>query len=105
MASIQVKTELENRASVVWADADQLKQVLINLMLNARDAMEGSGTLTLATRRILRDTEQRGMEEPAAEWIEIAVSDTGKGMSPEEVNRIFDPFYTTKPPGESAMNA
>ena len=40
------------------------------------------------------------MEEPAAEWIEIAVSDTGKGMSPEEVNRIFDPFYTTKPPGE-----
>jgi two-component system NtrC family sensor kinase len=100
MASVQVETELEDRAGVVWADADQLKQVLINLMLNARDAMAGSGALTLVTRRVLRDTEERGMEEPAAEWIEIAVSDTGKGISPEEVNRIFDPFYTTKPPGE-----
>lgn len=100
MAYVQVKTELENGVGVVWADADQLKQVLINLMLNARDAMEGSGTLTLATRRIVCDEAEEGPDESAAERIEIAVSDAGKGISPEEINRIFDPFYTTKPPGE-----
>jgi signal transduction histidine kinase len=100
MASIQVETRLEDGIGMVWADADQLKQVLVNLMLNAVDAIEGKGVLEIATRGPLPEKEETASEGSSRGFVEIAVSDTGKGISTEDVNKIFDPFYTTKPPGE-----
>ena len=100
MASIKIESQLEQRVGMVWADADQLKQVLINLMLNACDAMEQGGVLTVASKRIFPATEATGSDQHQAEFIHITVSDTGKGIAASEVNKIFDPFYTTKPPGK-----
>jgi signal transduction histidine kinase len=101
MASVEVETHLGEKVAMVWADPDQLKQVLINLMFNACDAMEDGGRLTIAARQTSSpeagETESDGQE---AEVIEIAVSDTGKGIPSHELKKIFDPFYTTKPPGK-----
>ncbi|SNS66262.1 ATP-binding protein [Sphingopyxis indica] len=72
-------------------DRQQFENALLNLAVNARDAMEGRGSLTIRT---LRDEE----EESAA--LAVQVIDTGCGMSPEVIERVFDPFYTTKPVGQ-----
>jgi signal transduction histidine kinase len=79
----------------------QVQQILLNLVLNARDAMPDGGRLTLATRN--------GSDEPAAEpsrqtarWVELTVTDTGCGMAAETLDHAFDPFFTTKKPGRSS---
>ena len=101
MASIKIETELEQGIGIVWADANQLKQVLINLMLNARDAMEeGGGSLTIFSRRVSPKTNGTSSDRHLTDFIEISVSDTGKGLATTELDKIFDPFYTTKPPGK-----
>ncbi|UNU43790.1 response regulator [Sphingopyxis sp. YF1] len=74
-----------------WLDRQQFENALLNLAVNARDAMEGHGALTIRT---LRDEEQ----ETAA--LAVQVIDTGCGMSPAVLERVFDPFYTTKPAGQ-----
>jgi two-component system NtrC family sensor kinase len=101
MTSISLDTGLEKDAGMVWADSNQLKQVLINLMFNACDAMEEGGRLSIATRRApVRAAGARGLPNQLQECIEIAVSDTGRGIQASELNKIFDPFYTTKAPGK-----
>lgn len=100
MESIEIETTLDQGVGIAWADADQLRQVLVNLMLNAGDAMEGSGSLTITSRRIPLRKEEVDSDEPSREYIQISVADTGKGIAPSELNKIFDPFYTTKPPGK-----
>jgi signal transduction histidine kinase len=85
--SIVVDVQLADDAPVISGDADQLTQVLINLAGNAIDAMGAEGTLTVRTT-LLDDT------------LELAITDTGTGMDEEQVNRIFEPFYTTKPEGK-----
>ena len=76
------------------ADADQLKQVLINLVKNAADAIGQDGTITLRTR-----TEPRGRGPGADARVILEVSDTGPGIPPEVEKRLFDPFFTTKASG------
>ncbi len=76
------------------ADADQLKQVLINLVKNAADAIGQDGTITLRTR-----TEPRGRGHGADACVILEVSDTGPGIPPEVQKRLFDPFFTTKASG------
>ena len=101
MASVELEVRLEENVGMVWGDPDQLKQVLINLMFNACDAMENGGRLTIATCRIpLPEARETGSEERPAQFIEISVSDTGKGIAASELNKMFEPFYTTKPPGK-----
>jgi len=100
MESIEIETALDQGVGVAWADADQLKQVLVNLMLNAGDAMEGGGALTITSRRISLRRKEVDSDEPPREHVQISVTDTGKGIAPSELNKIFDPFYTTKPPGK-----
>ena len=84
---IVVEMHLGNDAPVIRGDADQLTQVLINLAGNAIDAMGERGTLTVRTTLV-------------DDALELAVTDTGSGMDAAEVNRIFEPFYTTKPEGK-----
>jgi two-component system NtrC family sensor kinase len=72
----------------IQADPSQLQQVFVNLMNNAADAMEGSGTITISTRPV------------NATSVEADVADTGCGIPEEDLGRLFTPFYTTKPPGK-----
>jgi two-component system, NtrC family, sensor kinase len=85
----QVTTEIERDGLVprVRADADRLLQVLVNLLLNAGDAMGGEGRVTIRLAR-------RG------EGVAISVADTGPGLAPEVMAHVFEPFFTTKPPGQ-----
>jgi len=73
----------------VPADAGGLRQVLLNLLTNAIDATSPEGTITVSASLMARN----GRPGP---WLELAVGDTGHGMAPEEVRRVFEPFYTTK---------
>lgn len=89
----------------VWpvrADAQQLEQALMNLVVNARDAIAGEGTVTIACRNLtLEDPERRGGTlHPPGDFVEITVADTGPGIEPQVIDKIFDPFFTTKPKGE-----
>jgi PAS domain S-box-containing protein len=86
----------------VHADPSQLQQVLLNLAINARDAMPEGGTLVLETNSATLDGDEVNMQPPlpAGTYARLLVSDTGEGMSPETAARIFEPFYTTKPHGK-----
>jgi PAS domain S-box-containing protein len=84
------------------ADPNQLESALLNLAINARDAMPGGGRLTVSTRNTrFSPAEVRGIDglEPG-EYVRIDVSDTGSGMPPDVMSRAFDPFFTTKPIGQ-----
>jgi hypothetical protein len=89
-ADIALEIGLGAGCATVYIDRGQLEQVLINLILNARDAMPRGGVIGLRTASI-EDGDER--------WVEIAVSDTGTGMGPDVLPRIFDPFFTTKGAG------
>jgi signal transduction histidine kinase len=88
--------------SAVRHDPHQFEQVLMNLALNARDAMPGGGTLAIATDAVViddGDPRARSWARPGR-YIRITVTDSGAGMPPEVVERMFEPFFTTKPLGE-----
>jgi PAS domain S-box-containing protein len=86
----------------VHADVGQLKQVLMNLAVNARDAMPDGGTLTLATAVVeVGDAPAPRLQGlPPGQWVELTVTDTGTGMSETVKSQIFEPFFTTKPQGK-----
>ena len=95
--------QLSLSAEPLWVEADtaQMEQVLLNLSTNARDAVEGAGVLQVVTktRMLARGwAQERGL--PPGRVAEIAVRDSGRGMSPETLQRIFEPFFTTKDVGE-----
>ncbi|GEM_PF-758710 len=90
---------IRNRASGrINADPGQIEQVLMNLVVNARDAMQRGGTLTVATAD--RSIPEGHAEVPPGMFVELSVSDTGVGMDPEVQRRIFEPFFTTKVTGK-----
>ena len=107
---VRLETCFSDESAVVEADAGQLEQLIINLVINARDAMPEGGTLTLSTR--LRPAEDNTTESERASdappeagqfgWVRLSVTDTGVGMSKSVQARIFDPFFTTKGLGEGA---
>jgi two-component system cell cycle sensor histidine kinase/response regulator CckA len=99
---IEVRTVPANDLGSVKADPSQIEQVLMNLALNARDAMPRGGTVILETANVSLDgTYARDHQsvEPGR-YVMLAVSDTGEGMGPETQARIFEPFYTTKEVGK-----
>jgi two-component system cell cycle sensor histidine kinase/response regulator CckA len=87
---------------LVKVDVGQMDQVLVNLAVNARDAMEGGGKLAIITRNFDNDVplECAGETMPPGAWVEISVTDTGTGIAPENIDRILEPFFTTKEVGK-----
>jgi signal transduction histidine kinase len=100
--AIHIETVLAGGVWKVHADSSQLENAILNLSVNARDAMKTGGRLTLETANIsLDDTYVRSNVDapPAGQYVMIAVSDSGEGMPPEIIDRVFEPFFTTKPVG------
>ncbi len=81
------------------ADASQVELTLLNLAINARDAMPGGGTLTIRTARVRTGAPTRAEDPPAGDYATLHVSDTGQGMTPHVLARAFEPFFTTKDAG------
>jgi two-component system cell cycle sensor histidine kinase/response regulator CckA len=99
---IAIELRLEPELWAVEADSSQISQVLMNLCVNARDAMPDGGTLILETRNLTLDEEyaRTVLEARPGRYVRLSVSDTGCGMSPEVQARLFEPFFTTKEVGE-----
>jgi signal transduction histidine kinase len=99
----QVRIETVNGGGL-WAtkvDAHQLENAILNVAINARDAMPQGGRLTIETANTYLDEAyaRANVEVEAGQFVMVAISDTGAGMSPETIARAFDPFFTTKPAG------
>ncbi len=95
---VEVETDLDRDLHLVRADAAQIHQVLMNLTVNARDAMPKGGTLTLATRNAALDTtDAQALGLEPGPYVRLTVRDTGEGMDEEVQACIFEPFFTTKP--------
>jgi two-component system cell cycle sensor histidine kinase/response regulator CckA len=95
---IEIVARLDPAAGTVYADRGQLEQVIMNLVVNARDAMPDGGVLTVETALVTaaEAPESARAASPAGRFATIIVRDTGKGMDAETMRRIFDPFFTTK---------
>ncbi len=104
--AIQIKTKLETKPWATLCDPNQLESALLNLVINAHDAMPGGGQLVIETANIVvpdrRNTHQDVplLNVPPGDYIVLSVTDTGVGMAPEVLTRAFDPFFTTKPLGQ-----
>jgi two-component system cell cycle sensor histidine kinase/response regulator CckA len=101
-AGVMLRVGLDPALPAVVADRSQVEQVLLNLVLNARDAMPEGGELTVTTERLhlaAPDRSHRGVEIPAGTYAILNVRDSGVGMDAETRARAFEPFFTTKPPG------
>jgi two-component system, cell cycle sensor histidine kinase and response regulator CckA len=98
---IEIRTDLDPALGQIRADPGQLEQVILNLAVNARDAMPDGGVLAIASRNLalgLEEAEAKGL--PAGEYIALSVSDTGHGIDEATRGQIFEPFFTTKGPGK-----
>ena len=99
---IAIVTEIPTNLWPIVGDATQIHQVLLNLAVNARDAMPDGGTLTFAADNLEIDAQYAGTSQEVrpGSYVVIAVTDTGVGMTPEVRDRIFEPFFTTKAVGK-----
>jgi len=99
---VELRTSLSPGLWSVLADPGQLEQVLLNLAVNARDAMPGGGTLSIETDNLHVDDDyasgRHGLK--AGRYVRLRISDTGTGMPRDVLERVFEPFFTTKPKGE-----
>ncbi|RUO66352.1 PAS domain S-box-containing protein [Pseudidiomarina planktonica] len=102
--NIQLEFSSAADLGVAELDANELDTALLNLIVNARDAMPGGGKLTIETANAMLDQHyaERHAEVTPGEYIMICVSDTGVGMSPEVARRVFEPFFTTKSLGKGS---
>ncbi len=92
LRNIEITTDLDRTLPPLWIDADQIKQVIMNMLVNAQHGVEEKGNITVSTRRALEKT-----GEP---MVELSIADTGCGIPEENLQRIFDPFFTSKSVGK-----
>ena len=103
--SIQLHFHADEQAWPCRADAGQLQNAIINLVVNARDAMPDGGTITISTSNIRLDHHADTPVPPdvaPGAYVRICVEDTGTGMTPEVLERVYEPFFTTKPQGKGS---
>ncbi|MCP5093985.1 MAG: GAF domain-containing protein [Chloroflexi bacterium] len=100
--TVEISLQYATEDYIVYADPASLQQLLLNLALNARDAMPNGGVLRLKLNRYSFDKENQPpfAEMDFSKWVQICVSDTGIGMSPQIQAQLFEPFFTTKAPGK-----
>jgi signal transduction histidine kinase len=98
---VSIRMRLGDEPCTIRADRSKLEQVVVNLVVNARDAMPSGGKITISTGAVVLGHEERGVFGliPPGRWSFISVSDEGEGIDPQIVHRIFEPFFTTKAPG------
>jgi PAS domain S-box-containing protein len=96
-SAIEVRTDLCAEADRAYCDENQLENAILNLAINARDAMPDGGTLTISTCIV---TETDGLDVAAGDYICVCVADTGHGMAPDVLARATEPFFSTKPLGK-----
>lgn len=97
--AIRVEAQDRGLGWRIWVDRHQLENAVLNLAVNARDAMNGRGTLTIITGESRLAANEVG-HCAAGDYVSVAVRDTGCGMTPEVLERVFEPFFTTKPVGK-----
>ena len=100
--SIQIETVLSPDACIAMVDHTQLELAILNLAINARDAMQVGGRLQVATTNVELGVPASTEEPPAGRYVEICVSDTGHGMTDEVRAKVFEPFFTTKEIGKGS---
>ena len=102
--SIQIRSDLPKELWPVTGDPTQLRQVLLNLCVNARDGMPEGGVLSMAASNLSLDEQYASMnpEAAAGHYVALTVADTGTGIRPEILDKIFDPFFTTKGAGQGS---
>ncbi len=100
--STRIETVLHPELWTAMIDPTQIELVILNLAINARDAMEVGGTLVVETGNATLAEPQRPEEPPAGEYVMVSVSDTGSGMNPEVLAKAFEPFFTTKMVGKGS---
>ncbi len=100
--NIELQTKSTAGLHLTKVDPSQMEQVILNLVINARDAMPDGGTLTLSTFNVIQDAISAQTQYPSepGDYVELCVSDTGTGMDAATQARIFEPFFTTKEPGK-----
>jgi PAS domain S-box-containing protein len=96
---VELATALDPDIWTVCCDPGQIEQVILNLAVNARDAMPGGGKLVIRTDNVEADDGGEGRGVPPGAWVRLGISDSGMGMPPEVKERVFEPFFTTKPVG------
>ncbi|MEY9753273.1 PAS domain S-box-containing protein [Bradyrhizobium yuanmingense] len=99
-ARIEIAVEVRDTACFTVADIAQFETALINLAINARDAMDGEGRLTIAVRKVPGIPSLRAQSTRRGDYVAISVTDTGSGIAPEHLEQIFEPFFTTKEVGK-----
>ncbi len=95
--AVRIETRLDPEAGFALCDSNQLENAVLNLAINARDAMPEGGLLTISTGRVRLAEEP---DHPTGEFVRVTVTDTGEGMTPEVLARAAEPFYSTKPMGK-----
>jgi len=100
--SIRIVTKLAPGLRSALVDPTQLELAVLNLAINARDAMQIGGALTVTTANVTLGPPQSSEEPPAGDYLEVGVTDTGTGMSDEVRTKVFEPFFTTKEIGKGS---
>jgi signal transduction histidine kinase len=96
---VEIETHLDPGLWAAMVDPTQIELVILNLVINARDAMPNGGTVTIETDNCRRDGPARPAEPAEGDYVIVKVIDAGTGMTPEVQTKAFEPFFTTKPPG------
>jgi signal transduction histidine kinase len=100
--SVRIDTRLQGGLWPAMIDPTQIELVILNLAINARDAMAVGGALVVETANVTRGPPERTEEPPAGDYVMVAVRDTGSGMTPEVLAKVFEPFFTTKEVGKGS---